>query len=123
MLQNQEQIETKIIDKTVEETNKEKKIEESKKIWAWVFLIFAVAYAISPIDLVPDVSAVGLIDDVIVVLAALINFVQQHFLQTHPTLNKWFRITKLILIFFALLITLVALLVGVYILYLLMSPS
>jgi hypothetical protein len=123
MLQNQEQIETKIIDKTVEETNKEKKIEKSKKIWAWIFLIVAIIYGISPIDLVPDVSAVGLIDDIIIILSALINFVQQYFFQTNAKLNKWFQITKWGLLSFAILITLIALLMGVYVLYLLLLPS
>lgn len=34
MYQKQEPIEEQIVDKTVKETNEEKKIEESKKFWA-----------------------------------------------------------------------------------------
>jgi uncharacterized membrane protein YkvA (DUF1232 family) len=41
--------------------------------WAWVILILAVLYLISPIDIIPDVIPIlGWIDDVVVTLSAII---------------------------------------------------
>ncbi len=113
MKQEQEQIETEIVDETVEKTNEEKSIQasKSKKIWAWIFLIVAIIYGISPIDLVPDVSAVGLIDDIAIGAVAFTNLVQYQFFQTNNELTQFFKITKKILLLIAILIALVSILI------------
>ena len=113
MKKEQEPIEPEIVDEKVEEINEEKNIEESqsKKVWSWIFLIVAIIYGISPIDLVPDVSAVGLIDDIAIGAVAFTNLVQYQFFQTNNELTQFFKITKKILLLIAILIALVSILI------------
>ena len=115
MFYEQEPIEPEIVDETIDDINKEinKKIEEnrSKKVWAWIFLVIATIYGISPIDLVPDAPVIGWIDDFTILSAAITNFIQQQFFQTNNALNKILKIVKYILISLAVLITLISILI------------
>ena len=44
------------------------------KIFAILFLLFAIAYDINPVDFVPDVAVVvGWIDDIVITLISIIN--------------------------------------------------
>lgn len=42
--------------------------------WLKVFMAFAVLYGLSPLDLIPDLIPLGLADDLIVLLSALLIF-------------------------------------------------
>ncbi len=114
MVQEQESIEPEIvndIDDIKEQDNKNIEESQSKKIWAWILFVAAVIYGVSPIDLIPDMPIVGLIDDFTIGAAAFINLIQQQFFQTNHSLNKLFKIAKWILISVAVLIILVAILI------------
>ena len=113
MPQEQEPIEPEIIDETIDNTDKEKNVEESKskKVWAWILFVLAVIYGVSPVDLIPDMPVVGWIDDFTIGAAALTNLIQQQFFQTNNSLNRLFKIAKWILISIAVLIGLVAILI------------
>ena len=112
MKKEQEQIETVLVDETVEKTTEEKSIKasKSKKIWAWIFLIVAIIYGAYPIDLIPDVRAIGWIDDIAIGAVAFTNLVQYQFFQTNTELTQLFKLIKRILLV-TILITLVSIFV------------
>ena len=64
------------------------KENNSKKVLAWILMVVAVIYGLSPIDIIPDIPVVGWIDDCIVNLVAFTNLIQQQFFQTNIILNK-----------------------------------
>ena len=114
-MKEQNPIEPEIVDEIIDDINKEKnkKIEENKnkKIWAWILLVIATVYGISPIDLLPDAPVIGWIDDFTILSAAITNFIQQQFFQTNNALNKILKTVKYILISLAVLITLISVLI------------
>ena len=65
-----------------------------------------------PFDAIPDIIPVGgWLDDFLIASVALINFVQQNFLQYNQTLNKILELLKKILILLLILISLVFILI------------
>ena len=70
------------------------KENNSKKVLAWILMVVAVIYGLSPIDIVPDIPVVGWIDDFTVNLVAFTNLIQQQFFQTNIILNKLFNTIK-----------------------------
>ena len=111
MIQEQEPIEPEIVDDIKKQDNKNIEESQSKKVWAWILFIAAIIYGASPIDLIPDMPILGWIDDFTIVAAAFTNLIQQQFFQTNKYLNKLFKIAKWILISFAVLIVLIAILI------------
>ena len=111
MIQEQKSIEPEIVDEYPKQKNKSIEENGNKKVWAWILLVSAIIYGISPIDLIPDVPIAGWIDDFTILSAALTNFVQQQFFQTDVVLNKLFKILKWILISVAALTILTAFLI------------
>ena len=111
MIQEQEPIEPEIVDDIKKQDNKNIEESQSKKVWAWILFIAAIIYGTSPIDLIPDMPILGWIDDFTIVAAAFTNLIQQQFFQTNKSLNKLFKIAKWILISFAVLIVLIAILI------------
>ena len=86
-------MESEIVDK--KNVNKE---IGSKKVLALIIMTIAVAYGLSPIDIVPDIPIVGWIDDFMIGTAALTNLIQQQFFQTNIILNKLLSTIKWMLI-------------------------
>ena len=89
-----------------------KQNNKNKKILAWFWLIISGIYLISPFDAIPDIIPVGgWLDDFLIILVVLINFVQQNFLQYNKTLNKVLELFKKILTLLLILISLVFILI------------
>jgi uncharacterized membrane protein YkvA (DUF1232 family) len=107
MKQEQESIESK----TVNEIQDQDKKNKNKKAWAWIFFIVAIIYGAYPIDLIPDVRAVGWIDDIAIGAVAFTNLVQYQFFQANTELTQFFKLTKRILLLIAILIALVSIFV------------
>lgn len=106
----QETIDTEMVD----ENNCVQKENDSKKALAWIIMALAVAYGLSPIDIIPDIPVVGWIDDFMINIAAFANLIQQQFCQTNTALNKLFNIIKsifvcIIIVMFLLTILLILL--------------
>ena len=77
MEEEQKAIEPEIVDEIPKQENKIN-IGKNKKELSWVFLILAVIYILSPIDIIPDlIPILGWGDDFIVGALALINFINQ----------------------------------------------
>ncbi len=79
MSQNQEPIEPEIVDEIPQQDNKNVNVSKKKKSLATIFLILAVIYIISPVDIVPEVliPVLGWVDDFAVGALAIINYLNQ----------------------------------------------
>ena len=78
MSNNQEPIEPEIVDEIPQQENNSVKIGKNKKELSWIFLILAIIYILSPIDIIPDlIPVLGWGDDFIVGALAVINFINQ----------------------------------------------
>jgi uncharacterized membrane protein YkvA (DUF1232 family) len=55
-----------------------KPVKKKSPKLAWAFLILAIIYTLSPIDIIPDAPLVGWIDDAIVDLLAVLNLVRKY---------------------------------------------
>jgi uncharacterized membrane protein YkvA (DUF1232 family) len=62
----------------MEETLEAKPIKKRGVKLAWAFIILAVIYTISPIDVIVDAPLIGWIDDAIVDLLAALNLVRKY---------------------------------------------
>lgn len=88
-------MESEIVDEKNKNINKE---INSKKVLAWILMVIAVIYGLSPMDIIPDIPVIGWIDDGIVNLVAFTNLIQQQFFQTNIILNKLISTIKWIII-------------------------
>ena len=106
---NQEPIEPEIVtDKEI--NSSQNNSNKNKKLWAWIWLIASIIYGVTPID--GDVAPViGWLDDLLFFGAATTNLVQQYFSQGNESLNKLFKIAKLILLSLAVLMLLIIILI------------
>ena len=79
MSQEQEPIEPEIVDEIPQQDNKNINVGKNKKSLSTIFLILAVIYIISPLDIVPEVliPVLGWVDDFAVGALAIINFINQ----------------------------------------------
>jgi len=79
MSQEQEPIEPEIVDEIPKQDNKNINVGKNKKSLSTIFLILAVIYIISPLDIVPEVliPVLGWVDDFAVGALAIINFINQ----------------------------------------------
>ncbi|MDR2860792.1 MAG: DUF1232 domain-containing protein [Elusimicrobiota bacterium] len=89
------------------------------KILKWIFLVLAVIYTVSPIDIIPDAPIVGQIDDAAIDLTAVFNLIEKAVRIKYPSFGKFLKILKwtffalavlliLAILFFGFLITLQA---------------
>jgi uncharacterized membrane protein YkvA (DUF1232 family) len=78
MSNKQEAIEPEIVHEIPKQKKRNVKVGKNKKELSWVFLILAVIYMLSPIDIIPDlIPVLGWGDDVVVGVLAFINFLNQ----------------------------------------------
>ncbi len=89
--------------------------DEGPTIGTWLWLIASIAYAISPIDILPDaVPVAGWVDDLVIAGSGVMNFVQAEVGRFSSTLAGILGTFKWILIVLGVIaILLIALLGGV----------
>ncbi|MBQ4358472.1 MAG: DUF1232 domain-containing protein [Paludibacteraceae bacterium] len=89
-------------------------------IGSWVGLVLALIYGVSPLDLSPDaMPVVGWFDDLVVIGAGVLNFVQHWTEESNELLSRILRILKWVLILvgvvvFLLLVVLILLGIRVF---------
>lgn len=75
------------------------KQKQRKKLLSLFWIIVAFLYFISPFDMIPDsISVGGWIDDCLVLIAVLVNFIQQQFFQDNESVNQLLNFVKLFLV-------------------------
>lgn len=75
------------------------KQKQRKKLLSLFWIIVAFLYFISPFDMVPDsISVGGWIDDCLVLIVVLVNFIQQQFFQDNESVNQLLNFVKLFLV-------------------------
>jgi len=73
--------------------------QKSTHTGAWLWIVMAVFYTISPLDIVPDVIPIyGWIDDGLILLMSILNLVQSYLKERHEALANKFRRTKLVMV-------------------------
>jgi uncharacterized membrane protein YkvA (DUF1232 family) len=82
----------------------------------WILLAVSVIYAISPIDIIPDIPVVGWIDDFFFLASSGLNVIQKGIGQTNTTLSSILKLIKFITLFLGIIIVLLILLFGTVIL-------
>ena len=77
-------------------------MEENKSLpsttGAWVIMALCLLYGISPVDLIPDIPIVGLIDDLIILLSGSLNLVQRYMERADSSLTAIVKVAKWIVI-------------------------
>jgi len=92
-------------------TELEKK--EGPGVGAWVGLILGILYAISPVDILPDVVPVaGWVDDLVITGTGVLNFIQAEAGKTSETLAGILGVAKWILIVLGVIAILLIALIG-----------
>ena len=72
--------------------------------WACFWLSAAVLYAISPVDLIPDVPVVGWIDDIAILLPTTLNAIEKSISDTSSSIRKTVHLVKWIFILLGVLV-------------------
>lgn len=78
----------------------------------WLWLVLAVAYMFSPIDIVPDIPVVGWVDDATALGVAGLNLLQGYLGQQAAGLASVVKMFKWLLIIFGSIAILLVLLLG-----------
>lgn len=86
--------------------------EKKEKTRALIISVLSALYAISPIDIIPDIPVVGWIDDFFVVTAALLNLLEHFTGKTHYTLRSILKVLKWIVIILGIIVVLLFLILG-----------
>jgi len=93
----------------VPESNiKEKKGDRN----AWILAILSIVYALSPIDIIPDIPVIGWIDDFFVLASASLNLLEHTTGQTNYTLRRLLKKLKWIVAILGIIVVLLLLLLG-----------
>lgn len=72
-------------------------VKKKKHITEWIQLLFSLVYVFNPIDIIPDMPAIGWIDDFFVVALGMINLVQGYTNDMNEKLAKIIKILKWII--------------------------
>ena len=64
-----------------------------------VFLVLAILYDLSPIDIIPDIPVIGYVDDLIITAIATLNLLQKWFEDTSGMLAAALGLMKWLVIF------------------------
>ena len=80
--------------------------QKSPHTGAWLWIVMALFYTISPLDIVPDIIPIyGWIDDGLILVISILNLVQSYLKERHEALANKFRRAKLVMVqvsFFAI---------------------
>lgn len=86
--------------------------DKKEKTKALLLTLLGAIYAISPLDIIPDVPVIGWIDDFFVLSAAILNLLEHLTGREHYTLRKGLKYAKWILIIIGVLVVLLLVLIG-----------
>ena len=72
--------------------------QKSPHTGAWLWIVMAVFYTISPLDIVPDIIPIyGWIDDGLILVISILNLVQSYLKEGYEALANKFRRAKLVI--------------------------
>ena len=87
-------------------------VPERSLVMPIVFLVMAILYDLSPIDIIPDIPVIGHIDDLMITAIATLNLLQKWFEDTSNTLAAALGFMKWLVIFVGIIaVSLVGLIV------------
>ncbi len=87
-------------------------VPERSLVMPVVFLVLAIFYDLSPIDIIPDIPVVGYFDDLIITAIATLNFLQKWFEDTSGIFAAALGFMKWLVIFVGIIaVSLVGLIV------------
>ncbi len=79
--------------------------KEESHVGAWIWAVLGVIYAISPVDLLPDVIPVaGWVDDILITVTGGLNLIQSYLKESNEHLAKIVKGIKWVLIVLGILI-------------------
>lgn len=91
-------------------------LEEKKStVGAWIMLVLALLYGVSPVDIIPDIPVVGWVDDFFINVTAILNLIQAECHQTNETLASIAKGLKWVAIGIGVVVILLVLLLGSFI--------
>lgn len=86
---------------------------EGPGVGTWIALILGILYAVSPVDILPDVIPVaGWIDDLVFTGTGVLNFIQKEVEKTSQTLASILGVFKGILFILGIIVILLIALIG-----------
>lgn len=81
--------------------------------WAWVWMVLAILYSLSPIDIVPDVLPIaGWADDILVLGTSVLNLLQTYTRDSNETLSTILKTLKYIVLLGGIMIVLILVLIA-----------
>lgn len=86
--------------------------EKWEKTKALILTLIGAIYAISPLDVIPDIPVIGWIDDFFVLSAAILNLLEHTTGRTHYTLRRTLKVTKWIVIIIGIVVVLLLFIIG-----------
>ena len=86
--------------------------EKREKTKALIIAVLGALYAISPLDIIPDIPIVGWIDDFFVLSAAILNLLEHFTGRTHYTMRSFLKYLKWAAIILGIIAILLLLLIG-----------
>ena len=79
--------------------------KEESHVGAWIWAVLGIIYAISPVDLLPDVIPVaGWVDDILITVTGGLNLIQSYLKESNEHLAKIVKGIKWVLIVLGILI-------------------
>ena len=94
-------------------SNLEQQSNSSNTHWAWFWMILAVLYSVSPIDIIPDfIPLAGWADDILGLGISGLNLLQVYTAKSNAALSAILNILKWILLLGGILIVLILVLIG-----------
>ena len=89
-----------------------RQVPERSLVMPFVFLVLAILYDLSPIDIIPDMPVIGYFDDLIITAIATLNLLQKWFEDTSGILAAALGFMKWLVIFVGIIaVSLVGLIV------------
>lgn len=96
--------------------NKNEQQKPANNGWAWFWMVLAILYTASPIDIVPDIIPVaGWADDILGLGTAGLNLLQSYTAESNAALSSILKTFKYILLFGGIIIVLILALIGLLI--------
>ena len=91
------------------EPTKQEKWEKNKAV---ILTLLGAIYAISPLDIIPDIPVIGWIDDFFVLSAAILNLLEHTTGRTHYTLRKTLKVAKWIAVIIGIIVIALLFIIG-----------